>query len=119
MTSDPKHTGDLRFSDLNLDKRLLDAITAIGFEYCTPIQAETLPWTLACEDLIGQAQTGTGKTAAFLITAIQSLLETPVPEKGSFCFRTPGTCPGADTGVGHADCERMPSNCASTPGTMW
>lgn len=84
MTSDPKHTGDLRFSDLNLDKRLLDAITAIGFEYCTPIQAETLPWTLACEDLIGQAQTGTGKTAAFLITAIQSLLETPVPEKDRF-----------------------------------
>ncbi|MBW0146557.1 DEAD/DEAH box helicase [Marinobacter arenosus] len=84
MTSDPKHTGDLRFQDLNLDKRLLDAITAIGFEYCTPIQAETLPWTLACEDLIGQAQTGTGKTAAFLITAIQSLLETPIPEKDRF-----------------------------------
>ncbi|MCM0611716.1 DEAD/DEAH box helicase [Marinobacter sediminum] len=84
MTSDPKHTGDLRFHDLNLDKRLLDAITAIGFEYCTPIQAETLPWTLACEDLIGQAQTGTGKTAAFLITAIQTLLETPIPEKERF-----------------------------------
>ena len=84
MTSDPKHTGDLRFSDLNLDKRLLDAIAAIGFEYCTPIQAETLPWTLACEDLIGQAQTGTGKTAAFLITAIQSLLETPIPEGDRF-----------------------------------
>ena len=49
MTSEPKHTGDLRFSDLNLDKRLLDAITKIGFEYCTPIQAETLPWTLACD----------------------------------------------------------------------
>ncbi|KPQ30326.1 MAG: ATP-dependent RNA helicase RhlB [Marinobacter excellens HL-55] len=84
MTSDPKHAGDLRFSELNLDKRLLDAITKIGFEYCTPIQAETLPWTLACEDLIGQAQTGTGKTAAFLITAIQTLLETPVPEKDRF-----------------------------------
>ncbi|GAA0840418.1 ATP-dependent RNA helicase RhlB [Marinobacter szutsaonensis] len=84
MTSDPKHTGDLKFSDLNLDKRLLDAITNIGFEYCTPIQAETLPWTLACEDLIGQAQTGTGKTAAFLITAIQTLLETPIPEKDRF-----------------------------------
>ncbi|MCD1628382.1 DEAD/DEAH box helicase [Marinobacter shengliensis] len=84
MTSDPKHTGGLRFSDLNLDKRLLDAISKIGFEYCTPIQAETLPWTLACEDLIGQAQTGTGKTAAFLITAIQTLLETPVDEKDRF-----------------------------------
>ncbi|WP_289100902.1 DEAD/DEAH box helicase [uncultured Marinobacter sp.] len=84
MTSEIKHTGDLRFGDLNLDQRLLDAITKIGFEYCTPIQAETLPWTLACEDLIGQAQTGTGKTAAFLITAIQTLLETPIDEKDRF-----------------------------------
>src|SRR6056297_3027556 len=84
MTSDPKHTGDLRFSDLNLDKRLLDAITDIGFRYCTPIQAETLPVTLACQDLIGQAQTGTGKTAAFLITAIQSMLETPIPDQERF-----------------------------------
>jgi ATP-dependent RNA helicase RhlB len=84
MTSNPKHTSDLKFSDLNLDPRLLAAIEAIGYEYCTPIQAETLPWTLACQDLIGQAQTGTGKTAAFLITAIQALLETPVPESERF-----------------------------------
>lgn len=84
MTSEKKHTGDLRFQDLNLNKNLLDAIKAIGFEYCTPIQAETLPWTLACEDLIGQAQTGTGKTAAFLITAIQALLETPVAKEERF-----------------------------------
>ncbi len=84
MTSESQNTGGLRFQDLNLDKRLLDAISAIGFEYCTPIQAETLPWTLACQDLIGQAQTGTGKTAAFLITAIQTLLETPVPEDQRF-----------------------------------
>ncbi|MFL1453465.1 DEAD/DEAH box helicase [Marinobacter sp. GN3S48] len=84
MTSDPSDTGKTLFKDLNLDQRLLDAITDIGFEHCTPIQAETLPFTLACQDLIGQAQTGTGKTAAFLITAIQSLLETPVPPKDRF-----------------------------------
>ncbi|MCG2579365.1 MAG: DEAD/DEAH box helicase [Marinobacter sp.] len=84
MTSDSSETGKTLFKDLNLDQRLLDAITDIGFEHCTPIQAETLPFTLVCQDLIGQAQTGTGKTAAFLITAIQSLLETPVPEKDRF-----------------------------------
>ncbi|MEC7816505.1 MAG: DEAD/DEAH box helicase [Pseudomonadota bacterium] len=84
MTSETTHTSDLRFSDLNLDQRLLDAISKIGFEYCTPIQAETLPWTLACQDLIGQAQTGTGKTAAFLITAIQAMLESPIDEKERF-----------------------------------
>ena len=84
MTIETKNTSKLRFSDLNLDQKLLDAISKIGFEYCTPIQAETLPWTLACEDLIGQAQTGTGKTAAFLITAIQTLLETPVKESDRY-----------------------------------
>ncbi|MBJ6137585.1 DEAD/DEAH box helicase [Marinobacter litoralis] len=84
MTIETKDTSKLRFSDLNLDQKLLDAISKIGFEYCTPIQAETLPWTLACEDLIGQAQTGTGKTAAFLITAIQTLLETPVKASDRF-----------------------------------
>ncbi|MEQ9546639.1 MAG: DEAD/DEAH box helicase [Marinobacter sp.] len=84
MTSDPSETGKTLFKDLNLDQRLLDAITDIGFEHCTPIQAETLPFTLVCQDLIGQAQTGTGKTAAFLITAIQSLLETPIPKKDRF-----------------------------------
>src|SRR5690554_359349 len=96
MTSEIKHTGDLRFGDLNLDQRLLDAITKIGFEYCTPIQAETLPWILACEDLIGQAQTGTGKTAAFLITAIQTLLETPDRRERPLCLGTQGPGPGAD-----------------------
>ncbi|MDX1551081.1 MAG: DEAD/DEAH box helicase [Marinobacter sp.] len=84
MTSDAPEAGKTRFKDLNLDQRVLDAITDIGFEHCTPIQAETLPFTLACQDLIGQAQTGTGKTAAFLITAIQSMLETPIPEKDRF-----------------------------------
>ena len=83
-TTDRNHTSDLRFSDLNLDHRLQQAIAAIGFEYCTPIQAETLPWTLACQDLIGQAQTGTGKTAAFLITAIQTMLETPIEDSKRF-----------------------------------
>lgn len=84
MTSDTPVAGKTLFKDLNLDQRVLDAITDIGFEYCTPIQAETLPFTLACQDLIGQAQTGTGKTAAFLITAIQSMLETPIPKEDRF-----------------------------------
>ncbi|PXX90870.1 ATP-dependent RNA helicase RhlB [Marinobacter vulgaris] len=84
MTSDAPEAGKTLFKDLNLDQRVLDAITDIGFEHCTPIQAETLPFTLACQDLIGQAQTGTGKTAAFLITAIQSMLETPIPDSDRF-----------------------------------
>ncbi|GGY84778.1 DEAD/DEAH box helicase [Marinobacter zhanjiangensis] len=83
QSGDVKQSGT-RFAELGLHKPVLDAIADIGFEYCTPIQAETLPYTLACHDLIGQAQTGTGKTAAFLITAIQAMLETPVDDKDRF-----------------------------------
>ena len=73
-----------RFTELNLDERLAHAIGDMGFEFCTPIQAETLPFTLAGKDLIGQAQTGTGKTAAFLISAIQRMLEHPIPAGDRF-----------------------------------
>ncbi|MDR2277255.1 MAG: DEAD/DEAH box helicase, partial [Vagococcus sp.] len=55
----------LKFSELNLDKKLLKSIEAIGFEEATPIQSETIPLALEGKDVIGQAQTGTGKTAAF------------------------------------------------------
>lgn len=68
-----------RFQDLALAEPLQKALAGIGFTACTPIQAETLPMTLAGHDLIGQAQTGTGKTAAFLLTAIQRMLATPLP----------------------------------------
>ena len=80
----PVEEGKTRFIDLDLDDRLKDAIADIGFDYCTPIQAETLPYTLAGRDLIGQAQTGTGKTAAFLINAIQRMLEQPIPAADRF-----------------------------------
>ncbi|XOZ34063.1 DEAD/DEAH box helicase [Halomonadaceae bacterium KBTZ08] len=68
-----------RFRDFSLDQRLQSAIDELGFEHCTGIQGEALPKTLKGLDLIGQAQTGTGKTAAFLISAIQRLLENPIP----------------------------------------
>ncbi|MFD1472631.1 DEAD/DEAH box helicase [Companilactobacillus mishanensis] len=55
----------MKFSELNLDSRLLSAVDEAGFEETTPIQAETIPLVLSGDDVIGQAQTGTGKTAAF------------------------------------------------------
>ncbi len=75
----PQDDGQTPFTSFDLDAKLQQAISGIGFEYCTPIQAEALPLTLAGHDLIGQAQTGTGKTAAFLITAIQRMLKSPIP----------------------------------------
>lgn len=53
----------------------------MGFEYCTPIQSQSLVHTLAGHDVTGRAQTGTGKTAAFLITIINDLLSNPVEER--------------------------------------
>jgi len=66
------------FNDFDLQKPLLDAINKLGFEYCTPIQAQSLLHTLAGHDVTGRAQTGTGKTAAFLITIINDLLSNPI-----------------------------------------
>lgn len=65
---------DVRFSDLDLDPVLQKGIQTAGFKYCTPIQAKCLPQALAGADIEGQAQTGTGKTAAFLLTAMNRLL---------------------------------------------
>ena len=68
------HLSDLRFDALDLHESLQAGIRDAGFEFCTPIQASTLPIALKEHDVAGQAQTGTGKTAAFLIAAYQRLL---------------------------------------------
>ncbi len=65
--------GKTRFHDLSLSLGIMHAIADLEFKYCTPIQAESLPHTLKGNDLVGQAQTGTGKTAAFLITILLRL----------------------------------------------
>src|SRR5215207_4794799 len=61
------------FSDLGLTPNLLAAVQAVGYEAPTPIQARTIPALLAGKDVIGQAQTGTGKTAAFAIPILQTI----------------------------------------------
>ncbi len=67
------------FDAFPLEEPLRRAIADAGFQYCTPIQAQVLSHTLAGADAIGRAQTGTGKTAAFVITIIDDLLKNPVP----------------------------------------
>lgn len=73
--------GKVRFHDLDLDERIMRGIYDLGFQFASPIQAQALPLTLAGHDLIGKAQTGTGKTAAFLITVLQKLLKTQPEER--------------------------------------
>ena len=62
------------FSDFGLSKEIEKAISNMGFEEPTPIQAQAIPIALTGKDLIGQAQTGTGKTTAFGIPLLEKLM---------------------------------------------
>ena len=68
----------VKFDTLNLDALVQRGVDALGFEFCSPIQGRILPHTLNGNDAIGKAQTGTGKTAAFLITIFNDLLSHPI-----------------------------------------
>ena len=63
----------VRFEDLGVDERILRAVTEMGFEEATPIQAKAIPEVMTGQDIIGQAQTGTGKTASFGIPMLQKV----------------------------------------------
>jgi ATP-dependent RNA helicase RhlB len=73
-------TKEVRFSELNLAREILEGIDDAGFKVCTPIQALSLPFTLKGKDVAAQAQTGTGKTATFLITIFARLLRQQGPK---------------------------------------
>ena len=68
-------TEELRYEDAHIDKRILRAVTEMGFENMTPIQKQAIPVLMEGRDVIGQAQTGTGKTAAFGIPMLQRVEE--------------------------------------------
>ena len=70
--------GKIRFLDLPLHTEVQFGVQHAGFEYCTPIQKLTLPAVLAGRDIAGKAQTGTGKTAAFLLGGCTKMLNEPL-----------------------------------------
>ena len=76
----PPCEGKTRFQELALHREVLFGVQQAGFEYCTPIQALALPPLLEHRDLAGKAQTGTGKTAAFLLASFTYLLDHPQEE---------------------------------------
>ncbi len=93
------------FARLNLPEPLERAILDLGFQNTTPVQAEVLPHSLDGADIIAQAQTGTGKTAAFLLSIITYDLENPTLDSsatGNPVFAD--HC--ADPRTGDANCER-------------
>lgn len=73
------HLSQQKFAELPLHPEVIQALAENGFEYCTPIQALSLPVLLQGKDIAGQAQTGTGKTLAFLVATFNHLLSTDIP----------------------------------------
>jgi len=83
MESDIVESETIEFESLPIPEPVLRGIRDAGFKACTPIQAKTLPISLSGKDVAGQAQTGTGKTAAFLISTFTRLVtHEPMPQKG-------------------------------------
>jgi len=74
------HITEQKFADLDLHPQIIEGLDKKGFEFCTPIQALALPVLLTGQDIAGQAQTGTGKTLAFLTATFNHLLNTPEHE---------------------------------------
>lgn len=68
-----EETGGRRYEDAGIDSRILRAVRELGFEHMTPIQEQAIPLFMTGQDIIGQAQTGTGKTAAFGIPILQKI----------------------------------------------
>ena len=63
----------MKFEELNLDERILRAVEDMGFEEASPIQASAIPVIMDDRDVVGQAQTGTGKTAAYSIPVLEKI----------------------------------------------
>lgn len=76
------HLTDVRYDSFGLDPSILKGLNDINFEFCTPIQAKSIPIALTGKDIAGEAQTGTGKTAAFLVACFDNLLKNPGSENG-------------------------------------
>lgn len=72
----------VKFEELDIPEQVLQGIGKAGFNECTPVQAQTLPEALQGRDIAAQAQTGTGKTAAFLIAVFSRMLALPSPGRG-------------------------------------
>ena len=71
---------DIRFDQFDLDSRIIQGLNDTGFQFCTPIQAESIPIAITGQDVAGEAQTGTGKTAAFMVACFDYLLKNPASD---------------------------------------
>ncbi len=101
---------NILFSQLGLPAEILAGVRTAGFQQCTPIQAQTLPIALTGKDVAGQAQTGTGKTAAFLIAMFNHLLKHPAPRSSQPAPRALILAPTRELAIQiHSDAEILGS----------
>ncbi len=145
MFSGAVHQGppqtDLSFSDLGLNGQLVESLVRIGFEHPTPIQAEVIPRAFDGKDIVGLAQTGSGKTAAFGLPIIQSLLVTKGGTRALILcptreialqtrafidivgkvhkLKTACLIGGVKMGPQITDLQRVPDVVVATPGRLW
>jgi ATP-dependent RNA helicase RhlB len=75
------HLTETRFKDFDIHPSLIKGLEEAGYEFCTPIQAQSIPISLTGKDVAGEAQTGTGKTAAFMVACINRLITNPSHDK--------------------------------------
>jgi ATP-dependent RNA helicase RhlB len=116
MTVDTTNTPE--FKQFPLDERLLTALDEMGFKNCTPIQGECLPLILDGHDIAGQAQTGTGKTFAFLLSTFHFLLSRPAPEKSN--LRALIIAPTRELAIQiHSDAEKLNKHCGLKLGLVY
>ena len=103
-----QHLTEVEFGSLGLDPRLLQSLERLDFRFCTPIQARTLPLLLEGHDVSGQAQTGTGKTLAFLLACAQRLLTSTQPATEPGKPRTLILAPTRELAIQiHKDAEKL------------
>ncbi|MDT8449327.1 MAG: DEAD/DEAH box helicase [Wenzhouxiangellaceae bacterium] len=99
---------DVGFDTFDLPGPVAAGLREAGFDYCTPIQADTLPIALAGRDVAGQARTGTGKTAAFLLAIFNQLLGDPEPERAGSNPRSIVIAPTRELAIQiHRDAELL------------
>ncbi len=104
--------GKITFADLDIVTEVLCGIQDLGFHYCTPIQEECLPHALAGKDVTGKAQTGTGKTAAFLTAALTHLVRHPKEERRKGSCRVLVLAPTRELAIQiHKDAEALGKHC--------
>src|SRR4051812_20715984 len=110
--TDP-HSSSPSLESFALAPPVMQGIRDAGFTLCTPIQAQTLPLALTGRDVAGQAQTGTGKTAAFLVAMYQALLTRPAPSnRNTTSIRALIVAPTRELAVQiHHDAEILGRHC--------